>query len=143
MTTCTSTFSEMSAAVLYAIVRLRINVFVVEQQCPYEELDGRDIEDSALHVWTRDGDDIVGYLRVLPEPPGYRIGRVCTEPRHRGKGLAAAMLSAALRHTGDAPVRLHAQTAAVRLYQRHGFTMDGPQFLEDGIPHVPMLRTSS
>jgi len=132
---------ELSAAQLYAIMRVRAEVFVVEQDCSYLDPDGRDLEPSTLHLWLADDDapdDVAAYLRVLAEPAGgHRIGRVLTPMAHRGRGLAGRLLDAALEGT-ERPVVLDAQSHLVELYERHGFMVDGPEFLDDEIPHTPM-----
>jgi ElaA protein len=142
-------FSDLDASTLYALLRLRVDVFVVEQQCAYPELDGRDVEPATLHVWLdHDGDpgdpgDPVAYLRILTEPGGERrIGRVCTAAGHRGDGAAARLMAEALRLVGDAPCVLDAQSYLVGFYERLGFAPTGPEFVEDGIPHVPMRRAA-
>jgi ElaA protein len=133
----------IAAADLYAALQLRAAVFVVEQACAYLDPDGRDLDPSTEHLWIRDGgDDMAAYLRVLAEPDGtHRIGRVVTAPSRRGDGLASDLLQEALAGL-DTTVVLHAQSHATGLYERMGFSADGPEFLDDGIPHTPMRRPS-
>lgn len=138
-------FAELDAPTLHDLVRLRIDVFVVEQQCPYEELDGRDTEPDTVHVWARDGGAVVAYLRVVAEPDGRRrIGRVCVSTSHRGRGVAAELMTAGLAacraESPGAAVVLDAQVYLVGWYERLGFAVDGDEFVEDGIPHRPMRR---
>jgi len=140
-----ATFAELDAATLYALLRLRTDVFVVEQHCPYPELDGRDVEPGTRHLWLApDGDplDVRAYMRLLAEPDGaLRIGRVCTAAKARGEGLSARLLDAALELAGSrAPTVLDAQSYLVGFYESYGFTASGPEYVEDGIPHVPMRR---
>nr|WP_244409044.1 GNAT family N-acetyltransferase [Stackebrandtia nassauensis] len=125
---------------LYGVLRLRTDVFVVEQKCPYPELDGRDTEPQTRHVWATENDRVVAYLRITAEPDGFRVGRVCTEAASRGQGLAGKLVETALIHTGETPVWMHAQVSVVPFYERYGFAVQGPQFLEDDIPHVLMRR---
>jgi ElaA protein len=134
---------ELDPLTLHALLRLRVDVFVVEQECAYPELDGRDAEPGTLHLWVEADGAPVATLRVLAEGGGtaYRIGRVATHRDHRGRGYAAALLTEALRRTGDKPVDIDAQTYLERWYARFGFRRTGPDFLEDGIPHLPMRRT--
>jgi ElaA protein len=136
-------FDELTTGTLYALLRLRVDVFVVEQRCPYPELDGRDIEPGTRHLWTtRDGVP-VGYLRILAEPDGgARIGRVCVAKSERGTGLARRLMVAALDRLGEQPTTLHAQKHLTGFYASFGFTPDGPGYVEDGIPHVPMRRAT-
>ncbi|GLZ80138.1 ElaA protein [Actinorhabdospora filicis] len=139
----TGTFTALDTATLYAILRLRIDVFVVEQECAYPDLDGRDTEPGTLHVWARDASgEVAAYLRVLDDGPGAprRIGRVCTAKQARGTGLGDLLMRAAVDAVGDAPSLLHAQTYAAGFYERFGYTVSGPEFMDDGIPHVPMTR---
>lgn len=129
--------AELDPATLYALLRLRVDSFVVEQRCPYPELDGRDLEPGALHCWIEEEGRVLAYARVLREAEGSRVGRVVTAPAARGRGLAATLIRHALGHAVR-PVVLDAQSHLLPLYRRLGFSDDGPEFLEDGIPHTPM-----
>ena len=134
-------FADLDPPTLYGILRLRVDVFVVEQRCPYPELDGRDLEESTLHVVARDDAEVVGYLRLLTDPDGTRrIGRVCVADGHRGEGLARRLMVAAVGRSRADPVVLDAQTHLRRWYEDLGFVVAGPGFVEDGIPHLPMRR---
>ncbi|WP_345752918.1 GNAT family N-acetyltransferase [Microbacterium rhizophilus] len=126
--------------VLYAILRLRVDVFVVEQQCAYPELDGRDVEPTAVQLWAEDRDEVVATLRLLTDGPDRRIGRVATAAGARGRGVAAELMRRALEQSEGQTVRLDAQAHLAGWYARFGFAADGPEFTEDGIPHVPMIR---
>jgi ElaA protein len=131
-------------ATLYELLRLRVEIFVVEQKCAYPELDGRDTEPETVHLWAADRGEVVGYLRILVEPDGSaRIGRVAVVPPARGTGLAGRLMVEALEHIAGRPCVLDAQTYLAGFYSRLGFTVTGPEFLEDGIPHVPMRREPS
>jgi len=133
------TFADLDPMTLYAILRLRVDVFIVEQRCAYPELDGRDTEASALHITARAGEELVGYLRLLTEPDGTRrIGRVCVARGHRGRGVSERVLLQALSHCVGDVVVLAAQSHLQSWYARHGFAAAGAEFVEDGIPHVPM-----
>jgi ElaA protein len=135
-------FADLDAATLYALLRLRSEVFVVEQNCVYRDLDGRDLEPDTLHLWLADGETPVAYLRVLRDPDGTaRIGRVATDARHRGAGHAARLMDAAVATLApDTMAVLEAQVYAKRLYERSGFVSHGETYLEDGIEHVHMRR---
>ncbi len=134
-------FAELDARTFHDLVRLRVDVFVVEQECAYPELDGRDVEPGTRHLWlARDG-AVVAYLRILADPDGVaRIGRVVVAPSARGAGHAGRLVVAALAEIGDRPCVLEAQSHLVDFYARHGFTVSGPEYVEDGIPHTPMRR---
>src|SRR4051794_31169151 len=103
--------AHLDAATLYRILALRTDVFVVEQQCPYPELDGRDLEPSAIQVWAARGRDVLATLRVLRNDDGTaRIGRVATAASARGQGLAAKLMHKALTLTAGSDVVLDAQS---------------------------------
>ena len=137
--------ADLPPATLYALLRLRVDVFVVEQECAYPELDGRDLEPDCVHVWAQAPDGAVAaVLRVLRDPDGRgRIGRVATAPGFRGAGAAARLMGRALELLEGLDVVLDAQAHLEHWYARFGFTAAGPVHLEDGIPHVPMLRTAA
>jgi len=134
-------FHELDSATLYALLKLRVEVFVVEQQCAYPELDGRDTEPGTRHLWYERDRVPVAYLRILDyDGPVARIGRVVTAKDSRGLGLANQLMAAALTVIGNRPIALDAQSDVVNLYERYGFRATGPEFVEDGIPHIPMRR---
>lgn len=136
-----ASFAELSARTFHDLLKLRVDVFVVEQECPYPELDGRDVEPGTRHLWLeRDGVPLA-YLRILTDPDGVaRIGRVVVAKEARGDGYAGRLMAAALAEVGDRPCVLEAQSYLVGFYGRHGFTVSGPEYVEDGIPHTPMRR---
>ena len=139
---------DLDAATLYELLKLRVEVFVVEQACPYPELDGRDLLAETRHYWLEQGDgEVICTLRLMEEHSGgakaFRIGRVCTKRTARSRGHTARLLQAALAEVGDFECRIDAQTYLAEMYGRHGFVRDGDEFLEDGIPHVPMMRPGS
>lgn len=133
--------ADLTPAELYAILRLRVDVFVVEQNCPYPELDGRDLETDTRHFWVAESGTVTACLRLLEDPDGtFRIGRVCTAASARGRGLSRRLMAAALAEVGDHPCVLDAQVYASGLYASFGFVQDGEEYIEDGIPHVNMRR---
>ncbi len=134
--------ADLDAVTLYRILKLRTDVFVVEQQCPYPELDGRDLEPTARQLWIESAvTRCAATLRLLRDPDGTaRIGRVATAPDARGAGLAAELMTSALELAGAGEVVLDAQSYLEGWYARFGFVRDGEEYLEDGIPHVPMRR---
>lgn len=132
----------------YEVLRLRVDVFVVEQECAYPELDGRDLEASARHLLAvRDG-AVVGTLRLLHDAPREdaparaRIGRVCVAASERGTGLASRMMTAAVEAGGTGEQVLDAQAHLEHWYARFGFRAASAPFHEDGIPHVTMTRAA-
>lgn len=142
--------AELPLRTLYAALKLRVDVFVVEQECPYPELDGRDLDAGTVHFWTADpgtpddpgtSDDVAGYLRLLTDADGtQRIGRLCTAQAVRGHGLGARLMDAALAEVGERACVLDAQEHLRDFYARWGFVPTGPVYDWDGIPHVPMRR---
>jgi ElaA protein len=137
-----SLLADLDPVTLYRILALRTDVFVVEQNCPYPELDGRDLEPAARQLWAADDDGtVLATLRLLEDADGVsRIGRVATAKNARGGGHAAKLMEHALELAGARPVVLDAQTYLEGWYARFGFVRDGDEFVEDGIPHVPMRR---
>jgi ElaA protein len=133
-------FDELDARTAYRLWQLRVSVFVVEQRCAYQELDGRDLEPATRHVWAGAPDRPVGYLRVLDEGSHLKIGRVLVAPSHRGLGLSDSLMRVALQVVGDRPSTLDAQAPLARWYAGYGYHQDGEEFLDDGILHVPMRR---
>ncbi len=134
-------FSDLSTEELFAIYRLRVAVFVVEQNCPYQEIDEAD--KAAWHLWLREGADIVAYARVLPPGvtfPTASLGRVIAVQRRCGLGsrILAAALDTAREKFGGAPLTIEAQVYARALYEKAGFRQTSDVFLEDGIPHIQM-----
>lgn len=146
-------FDELDARTAYAVWQLRQEVFVVEQECPYPDLDGRDLEPGTRHVLLLDTasepGELLGYLRLLDDVTRARIGRVVLARRARGRGLAAPLVEAALAEVDGADGAdggrgrlcvLDAQSPLAGFYAGFGFTVSGPEFVEDGIPHLPMRR---
>jgi ElaA protein len=136
-----ASFDELDARTGYLLWQLRESVFVVEQECAYPELDGRDLEPTTRHVWIELDRHPVAYLRILEDPDGAaRIGRVLVAPAHRARGLAGMLMQAAVELIGDRVSILDAQTYLAGWYRRFGYRQVGDEFLDDGIPHVPMRR---
>jgi ElaA protein len=133
-------FADLSPFEVYGLCRLRVNVFVVEQQCPYPELDGRDLEPATEHLWFEADGTPVATIRVLDDGDVRAIGRVATAEGWRGARLAARLMEEAMASYGDGPLVLGAQAYLEGWYERFGFRRSGPGYVEDGIPHVPMRR---
>ncbi|MFB9313088.1 GNAT family N-acetyltransferase [Nocardioides plantarum] len=132
-------FDRLTALQVYAVARLRQDVFVVEQDCPYPDLDDRDLEPGTRHVLLEE-DDLLGYARVLDDGGTWRIGRVVLARTARGQGLADIVMHTALSVAKGRDVMLDAQAPLAGWYATFGFEVTGPEFLEDGIPHLPMRR---
>jgi len=139
-------FQELTADELYRILRLRIAVFVVEQECPYMEADG--LDQNAVHVWLEDEDGIKAYLRVLDrgaESEHCAIGRVIAAERRHGLGsrIVKEGVRVARECFGADAVYLEAQTYAESFYEKQGFRRISDEFMLDGIAHIKMLWTES
>lgn len=140
--------SDLGKEQLYALLKLRSDVFVVEQKCAYPDLDGQDLEGDTYHLMGWEDDQLMAYLRLLdPESQGgdVVIGRVVIAEQARGKGLGHTLMEQALkqaqRHWPETPIYLSAQAHLQAYYGRYGFNVAGEQYLEDGIPHIGMRRS--
>lgn len=140
------TFSELSAADLYQILRLRTEVFVLEQNCAYQDLDG--LDQQTLHLYRKvDSETIVAYARILPpEQCGHdhcSIGRVVVNTDYRKQQLGQALMQFAIntakQHFPEFPIKISAQTYLTHFYQNLGFVNTGKFYLEDDIPHQEMI----
>lgn len=139
------TFAQLSNTELYAILKLRVDVFVVEQACPYPEIDGRD--EGSLHVWLEEDGEILAYLRVLNrgvESEYVSIGRVIAARRRQGLGseIMKAGIRVAQEHFHAEAIYLEGQVYAQGFYENLGFRQISEPYLEDNIPHIKMLRES-
>lgn len=132
---------NLDIVTLHEILRLRQDVFVVEQECAYPDIDGRDLEPGTVQFWAGQG-SVDATLRLLREPDGTeRIGRVATAAAARGQGLAAKLIEAAIAETRSPRIAIDAQAHLEQWYARFGFVRSGEDFVEDGILHLPMTRT--
>lgn len=144
----TKTFNELSVDELYQILKLRIDVFVVEQNCVYADLDDKDRDPNALHYFAKQDEKIVCYMRILPPGCSYpdmpSFGRVVTHPQVRGSGAGHTLLANAveiLEHQWpDKICHISAQSHLKKYYQRQGFEVVTEEYLEDDIPHIGMER---
>ena len=140
-------FNELSLAEFHDLIALRIQVFVIEQNCPYQDVDGKD--KSSIHAIGRtDSGEIVATARILPAGISYpevAIGRVVVAESMRGTGAGHQLMEECMRTIkstfGDVSVRISAQKHLEKFYNSHLFVSTGKEYLEDGIPHVEMLYT--
>lgn len=137
----------MDPVLLYRLLELRIAVFVVEQRAAYPDLDGRDVEADAELLWAEEDGAVLSTARVLRDPDAMRIGRVATAPEARSRGVASALMTAAVERcverAPELPIVLDAQEHLVEWYSRFGFQVSGERFFEDDIPHVRMVRQAA
>lgn len=138
------TFDELSTKELYAILKERTNVFVVEQNCPYLEVDGKD--EASYHLFKEINGDIAAYLRILPPGVSYSqssIGRVLVKKEYRGQGLAYELMQKGIDfiHTElqQQDIKIQAQHYLREFYGSFGFEAVSEVYLEDDIPHIDML----
>jgi len=136
-------FDELSVAELYAIMKLRSEVFVVEQNCVYQDADGKDLQSMHLCGW--DGGNLAAYTRIIPPGISYAeasIGRVVTAPAYRKSGAGRKLMEESIKHTlhvfNCRSIKIGAQVYLTKFYQSLGFTQSSNEYLEDGIPHIEM-----
>ena len=141
------TFEALGKAQLYAALQLRAEVFVVEQACVFQDMDGSD--DRAMHLLGLYGGELVAYARCFE--PGVKfaeasIGRVLSRGSVRGTGIGHELMREAVarlqQHWGTQPIRIGAQAHLKHFYERHGFADAGAPYVEDGIDHLEMLRAA-
>jgi ElaA protein len=140
-------FDQLTTVELYEILKLRTDVFYVEQKVDESELDRRDSEATTIHLWIPgEADDVAAYLRVLRDDVAeYRDavllpGRVVVGPAYRGRGLAQLLLARVIELYGSQSLLLHSQSYITGLYAAFGFVAVGDEFVEAGIPHRTMYR---
>lgn len=142
----TKPWADLTTAELYSFLKLRTDVFFIEQRIDEEELDNRDQEPSTLHYWIPDAAGTAAYLRVLfDDQPEHRdahrvVGRVVVRADRRGEGLAQLLFARVLEQFGSESLLLHAQEYIAPLYAKSGFEPFGPVYMEAGIPHISMYR---
>ena len=146
------TFNELSVDQLYDLLKLRIDIFVVEQCCYYPDLDGEknqlDRHPETIHLFGYQDNKLVAYLRVLAKGQSYKdyisIGRVVTAKHVRRTGLGHQLilegLKACHKNFNNQPIKISAQDHLINFYQQHGFKQVSAMYLEDNIPHVAMVK---
>lgn len=143
-------FDDLTAVDVYQILKARSQVFVVEQHCPYQDMDDQDFD--ALHLVAHSNEALMGYCRILPPAPSTllseiglvpRIGRVLVLPDYRGHGLARDVMLEAIHYChknfGKKPIVISAQTYLIHFYNSLGFIAQGERYFEDGIEHITMV----
>ncbi|PCI97127.1 MAG: GNAT family N-acetyltransferase [Flavobacteriales bacterium] len=145
MTWTTKAFKDLSVDEYFEILHLRTAVFVVEQDCPYQEVDEKDRQ--SFHLFGRaEKGEVIAVTRILPQGVSYdevSIGRVALKKTYRGKGIADTLMLETLKFIeqefGKQAIRISAQEYLLKYYTKHGFKQVGKMYLEDDIPHIEML----
>lgn len=142
----TLTFDELTLRELYEIIKLRLEVFVVEQDCVYQDIDGKDPD--CLHVVSyNDKGDLLAYARLLPRGIGYpdyiSVGRIITASSARSSGLGRRLVDYSISELNrlwpSEKIKIQAQSYLLKFYESYGFAPIGEEYLEDGIPHTDMV----
>ncbi len=138
-------YDKLSTDELYNIICLRIEVFIVEQNCPYQDTDGKDLHSYHVMGYTNDN-ELCAYARIIPDGISYKevsIGRLANSKKLRGQGIGKELMIKSMseieRIFGKVPVRISAQLYLKKFYENLGFIFTGKEYLEDNIPHVEML----
>lgn len=142
----TKAFKDLTVDEYFEIIYLRTEIFVVEQNCPYQEVDEKDR--ISFHLFGRsESSEIMAVSRILPPGVAFAeisVGRVALKKDYRGKGLADEMMKETFKfienHFGKQPIRISAQQYLLKYYHKHGFKQVGEMYLEDDIPHVEMIN---
>ena len=142
------TFAQLTTNELYDTLKLRIDVFVVEQTCYYPDLDDKDRHPETLHLFCYKNDEVAAYLRILPKRISYEnypsIGRVVISANARGTGLGHELMEQALKTCENKfpaqDIKISAQEHLEKYYNKHGFIRVSEMYLEDDIPHIAMIR---
>ena len=142
-------FQQLSTIELYQIMKLRVDTFIVEQNCCYAELDNKDQLEQTLHLFHQQNNEIAAYLRLMPNMPQSPnkviIGRVIVNKSYRQQGLGHQLMKEALQQCQQLfpqqALILSAQAHLQNYYHQHGFHKHSEIYLEDGIPHVEMIKT--
>jgi len=137
-------FNELTVDEFHDIIKLRVDVFVVEQNCPYSEVD--DLDRPSLHVTGFKENELIAYARIIPptaEDPHVHVGRVIVKKDYRSSGIGHELMSRTMIETVDRFPKINVELAAQSLltdyYEKHGFKIIGEEYLWDGIPHKDML----
>ena len=135
-------WKKLSRQQINDIFSLRSEVFIVEQECPYQDVDGKD--EIADHVMLHEGSELVGYARVFPKNTYFReasFGRAVVKKKNRGEGYGHLLVEKSLKHLKEkkqSPIKISAQSYLKDFYSSHGFIAKGEEYMEDGIPHTAM-----
>lgn len=138
------TFEQLTTTELFEIYKVRTAVFVVEQNCPYQEVDDKDLQ--AVHFFAKNAKNLTAYCRLIPAEDGVHIGRVLVAKENRGSGLARELVQKAMDycsvHFSTQPIHAQAQSYLQGFYESFGFKAVSGVYLEDGIPHLDMVYST-
>ena len=135
-------WEELSKEDVQSIFSLRSEVFIVEQNCPYQDIDGND--EKADHLLLYENNNLCGYTRIFPKNTYFKeasFGRTVVKKTHRGKGYGHLLVDKSLEHLKSkkqSPIKISAQSYLKEFYASHGFIAKGDEYMEDGIPHTAM-----
>ncbi len=135
-------WEKLSREQINDIFSLRSEVFIVEQECPYQDVDGKD--ETADHIMLRVDNELVGYTRVFPKNTYFKeasFGRAVVKKSHRGEGYGHLLVDKSLEYLKSkkqSPIKISAQSYLKEFYSSHGFMAKGDEYMEDGIPHTAM-----
>ena len=147
MQTIIKKWDDLSKEEVEKIFSLRSEVFIVEQECPYQDVDGRDAE--ADHLLLYENNILCGYTRIFPKNTYFKeasFGRTVVKKTQRGKGYGHTLVKESLKYLknkNENPIKISAQSYLKKFYASHGFTPKGEEYLEDNIPHTAMFYTFS
>lgn len=143
----TTKFHQLTPDQLYDILKLRVDIFVVEQKCPYPELDDKDRHVETRHMTAYDDSGLIAYTRLLPPGlsyPDVSVGRFAVGPSVRNQGTGSLLMKKMLEEIDkiwpDKAIRISAQAHLSEFYEKFGFIKVSDSYLEDGIPHIEMLK---
>ncbi len=141
----TKTFDQLSLHELYSILQLRARVFIVEQECPYQDLDDKD--QQAWHLYGEENGKMLAYARLLPQNVNYpepSIGRVIVDPSLRGRNIGKELMNRSIAKCEELfktkKITLSAQCYLIKFYNELGFKEEGEEYEEDFIPHIKMKK---
>ncbi len=143
----TTKFHQLTTDQLYDILKLRVDIFIVEQNCPYPELDDKDRHVESRHLTAYDDSGLIAYTRLLPPGlsyPDVSVGRFAVKPSARNQGTGSLLMEKTLEEIDkiwpDKAIRISAQAHLSEFYEKFGFIKVSDNYLEDGIPHIEMLK---
>ncbi|MEX0823035.1 MAG: GNAT family N-acetyltransferase [Balneolaceae bacterium] len=139
-----TSFSDIDVFTLYKILKLRQDVFIIEQNCVYNDIDN--LDQKSEHLLLMDGEKLAGYSRIVPAGEKYKevsLGRIIVQKKYRGQKTGRELIAESLqilKNRGENSVRIEAQLPLLNYYEEFGFLAEGDSYLLDGIPHIEMIK---